>query len=342
MIGWFSAGTDQKADKPDLFGCVQLPSINCCFGVSDTAYGDIQRKQLLELLSDEKQQIMPWTKTLKNSFNLTAVSVDEVLCGSPMLDVALGQVDAVKKVLKHLIRQDDIKSGKKKGVSRFSRKDESMQLDNVLPPEMPTSWVQCEGCKKWRRVPWHVDADSLSEEWQCNMNSWDVENATCEAPQDSFDPATENTVQYSGDIEIQEVKIEDFKIGEWRDVFCLRNKVYYEGQVKRIKPPTKKKKNQLLFHYRGWSSSFDEWVEFDSDRIAPHHLYTNPDTTDPREQEVWQGREPVQSVIRSAVGLNAAANPSGTKRRKSEESASANKSPRIEGDVEREEAAIVG
>lgn len=325
-------------DKPDLFGCVQLPPINSCFGPSDTSYGEAQRKQLLELLADEKQQIMPWTKTLKSSFNLTVLSDSDVLCGSPMLDVALGQVDAVKKVLKHLIRQDDNKSGKKKGgVSRFSRKDESMQLDNVLPPEMPTSWVQCEGCKKWRRVPWHVDADSLSEEWQCKMNTWDVENATCDAPQDTYDPATENTVQYNGEAEVQEVKIEDFKIGEWRDVYCMRNKVYYEGQVKRIKPPSKKKKHQVLYHYRGWSPKFDEWVEFDSERIAPHHLYTNPDTTDPREQEIWQGREPVQSIVRSAVPISA-------KKRKSVEPASSKKAARIDdhGELDDEAEAIVG
>jgi len=28
------------------------------------------------------------------------------------------------------------------------------QFDTILPPENPTSWVQCELCRQWRRVAW--------------------------------------------------------------------------------------------------------------------------------------------------------------------------------------------
>ena len=35
LIGWFHAGTDQKAEAPDLFGCVQLPLPAACFGTSE-------------------------------------------------------------------------------------------------------------------------------------------------------------------------------------------------------------------------------------------------------------------------------------------------------------------
>eukprot|EP00981_Chlorochromonas_danica_P011148 scaffold3779_cov254-Ochromonas_danica.AAC.8 len=319
LIGWFNAATDNKVDEPDLFGCVLLPSIESCFGPSEVAYGSEQRKLLVEILRDEKLQVMPWPAVLKKSFNLQAMSADkdEVIYGSPMLDTALGQVDAVRKVLHHLQtaingekNADGCLTGSKFSVKEFKKSkakkgssdDDAMQLDDILPPEKPTSWVQCEDCKKWRRVPWHVDVSSLSDNWTCTMNTWDPEGATCEAPQDSYDPATESTVDYGGGVKAEsDAKVEDFKVGSWRDVYCVRNKVYYEAQVKKIKKPTNKKnKPSILFHYRGWSPKFDEWVPFDSERIVPHHLFTNPDTTDPRAQEIWQGKEPVQALVRTA------------------------------------------
>lgn len=314
LIGWFNAGTDEKVDKPDLFGCVLLPSMESCFGPSEMIYGPQQRKQLVKLLRDEKLQAMAWPPSLRNSFNLTALSKeDNILYGSPMLDTALGQADAVQKVLKHLAgsmfgAMDGMAKstpGGKFSVAEFkkvkskqvSNNDDDMQLDNILPPEKPTSWVQCEGCKKWRRVPWHVDAESLSEDWVCTMNSWDPENANCSAAQDGYDPATENTVEYSGGAKTEAaLSLDDFVVGTWRDVYCVKNKVYYEAQVKKVKPETGK----IRFHYRGWSEKFDEWLPFDTDRIVPHHLFTNPDVTDPRAQEIWQGKDPIERVVVTA------------------------------------------
>jgi hypothetical protein len=117
---------------------------------------------------------------------------------------------------------------------------------------------------------------------------------------------------------------ETLQAGVWRDVFCTYNKVYYEAQVKATKRPIlsnleepveiiNKKENRkksrstdsevgkVFFHFQGWSSKFDEWVDIDSDRIQPHNLFTNPNTNDPREQEKWQGLYGINTVIRSAV-----------------------------------------
>jgi hypothetical protein len=307
-MGWFNAGSDQKVDKPDFFGCVQLPSIECCFGVAESVYGQVHRKQLVDLLRDERRQVMPWPASLKATFNLSAVD-DDTIFGSPMLDAALGQVDAMQKVFRTFANASIGAAAtgkgstvKGRGGKKSQSRDDSMQLDSILPPEKPTSWIQCEECKKWRRVPWHVDAESLSDIWTCTMNTWDPEGASCEISQDSFDPATENTLDYQGSVKTEQARtVEDMVIGTWRDVFCIKNKVYYEAQIKRIKNPTAKQpKHMVSFHYRGWSSAYDEWIAFDSDRVAPHHLYTNPDTTDPREQEMWQGREPVEAIVRTA------------------------------------------
>ena len=36
-------------------------------------------------------------------------------------------------------------------------------------------WVQCEHqhCGKWRKVPTHIDPESLPDKWTCSMNHWD-------------------------------------------------------------------------------------------------------------------------------------------------------------------------
>lgn len=46
-----------------------------------------------------------------------------------------------------------------------------------------TQWVQCErrNCKKWRKLPGHVDMSQLPEKWYCEMNKWDIERASCDA-----------------------------------------------------------------------------------------------------------------------------------------------------------------
>lgn len=42
-------------------------------------------------------------------------------------------------------------------------------------------WVQCEECKKWRKLPLNITADSLPEFWTCNMNNWNTSLASCMA-----------------------------------------------------------------------------------------------------------------------------------------------------------------
>ena len=38
-------------------------------------------------------------------------------------------------------------------------------------------WVQCEKrkCGKWRKVPFHIDPESLPDKWTCAMNYWDTQ-----------------------------------------------------------------------------------------------------------------------------------------------------------------------
>ena len=82
----------------------------------------------------------------------------------------------------------------------------------------------------------------------------------------SYDPERESTLAYtSSEVHNDE---EALVIGSYRDVFCKKNKIYYEAQVKRLRIPKKAtEKIKILFHFKGWSPKFDEWIEAGSDRI---------------------------------------------------------------------------
>ncbi|CBZ50001.1 cw-type zinc finger domain-containing protein,related [Neospora caninum Liverpool] len=48
------------------------------------------------------------------------------------------------------------------------------------------NWVQCEACKKWRRLPASVDPDRLPDTWLCAMTFWDPLHDSCEAPEEDY------------------------------------------------------------------------------------------------------------------------------------------------------------
>ena len=72
--------------------------------------------------------------------------------------------------------------------------DESDDDDDVLPAAAPAvEWVQCEhaSCGKWRRLPPDIKADTLPDSWTCSMNTWNKEQASCDAPQEAEHEAQE-------------------------------------------------------------------------------------------------------------------------------------------------------
>ena len=289
LMSWFVAGGDEPLTAPDILGCVQLPYPRMCFGTADAVYGKKQRDILMDHLMDDRKQMMPWPIALKKCFNFEMskkggkkdsnafehnvassdkikdkdkktyqMSFSQALYGSPMLDVALGQIDAVSRVVLDLVGQtgmdaylankarratiarnkakrndnsgDNSPSDKQKRAKRTKSDDNEPQFDTFLPPEVPTQWVQCckEDCLKWRRVPFHVDVDALPDEWNCSLNTWDPPAATCQAPQDLWDPEKESTIDTHNEYD---EKSDDFGLGQWRDVWDVQNAVYYEGQI---------------------------------------------------------------------------------------------------------------
>ena len=144
LMSWFNAGSDKQEEPPDLFGCVVLPPPEACFGRSAADYKDDRRKHLISILGDEKKQMLSWCQPLKECFNSICLSRlasqdTDLLFGSPMLDVALGNADAIRKVREELLGE--------KGNKCWTEADHT-QFDSILPPEKPTAWVQCDACSK--------------------------------------------------------------------------------------------------------------------------------------------------------------------------------------------------
>lgn len=53
---------------------------------------------------------------------------------------------------------------------------DSCFIQDNLSQQLPSRWICCDVCNKWRRVPGHVPLPSDDEEWRCELNSWDLFN----------------------------------------------------------------------------------------------------------------------------------------------------------------------
>eukprot|EP00934_Nitzschia_sp_Nitz4_P003776 Nitzschia sp. Nitz4//scaffold122_size67431//51560//53101//NITZ4_006093-RA/size67431-augustus-gene-0.53-mRNA-1//1//CDS//3329534427//3766//frame0 len=53
-----------------------------------------------------------------------------------------------------------------------------------------STWVECDKCKKWRRLRGVVDERKLPPKWYCSMNKNDPERARCSAPEEEYDAST--------------------------------------------------------------------------------------------------------------------------------------------------------
>jgi len=61
-----------------------------------------------------------------------------------------------------------------------------------------STWVECDKCKKWRRLRGVVDAKKLPSKWYCTMNRKDPERAKCSAPEEEYNE-TPNTPESATD-----------------------------------------------------------------------------------------------------------------------------------------------
>jgi hypothetical protein len=50
-----------------------------------------------------------------------------------------------------------------------------------------STWVECDKCKKWRRLRGVVDEKKLPSKWYCSMNKNDPERSRCSAPEEEYE-----------------------------------------------------------------------------------------------------------------------------------------------------------
>ncbi len=64
------------------------------------------------------------------------------------------------------------------------------------------TWVQCDRCKKWRRLRGLVDSKKLNlpAKWFCSMNKNDPERSKCTAPEEEYDSALNTAPETAADL----------------------------------------------------------------------------------------------------------------------------------------------
>mmetsp|Transcript_10337 Transcript_10337/g.29473 ORF Transcript_10337/g.29473 Transcript_10337/m.29473 type:complete len:416 (+) Transcript_10337:192-1439(+) len=76
--------------------------------------------------------------------------------------------------------------GDKNASADDSDKDEGSIFGQTTGQSNAT-WVECDKCKKWRRLRGVVDEKKLPSKWYCSMNKNDPERARCSAPEEKYD-----------------------------------------------------------------------------------------------------------------------------------------------------------
>ena len=66
-----------------------------------------------------------------------------------------------------------------------------------------STWVECDKCKKWRRLRGVVDEKKLPSKWYCSMNKNDPERARCSAPEEEYDITTNATPESAADARVR-------------------------------------------------------------------------------------------------------------------------------------------
>ena len=77
-------------------------------------------------------------------------------------------------------------------------------INHGRPEQAVSNWVQCANpdYQKWRKIPWHVDIDMISEKFVCSDNLWG--RNSCDEPDDYWDETTDAYVDVDGSIKPNE------------------------------------------------------------------------------------------------------------------------------------------
>jgi hypothetical protein len=212
LLQWFNYGIGQKPGLPDMLGCILLPSMSGCWTLDTTQttssktdkrtrYQTHTQQCLIEWFKDPIQRGSPWPDELRKAFvdkNEADIISDAsslwLPFGSPVMDfLVTGEDFNITSILLEL-GSLDWTAVDSAGSGLLST------VDHGRPAQAVSNWVQCENpkCLKWRKVPWHVDVDTLSEKFYCKENIWNPASASCDAPEDDWDESTDAQVGADG------------------------------------------------------------------------------------------------------------------------------------------------
>lgn len=326
LLQWYNAGIGQKPGLPDILGCILLPHMKGCWTVDSTSvsnshtdratkYQSSIRRKLIGWLKDPVKRGSPWPDDIRKEFlakeddGLIGDATSTWLpLGSPILDLLVtGDDYNLNSVVKTMASfHSSISSkGSKEAKGLLSTVDEGR------PAQAVSNWIQCENpeCQKWRKVPWNIDIDMLSEQFYCKDNVWNPASASCDAPEDEWDEAAEAQVGADGSAirapavasssdeenDMKEpsanpgFKLTDFKLGG-KNILSVRSRciemlsntfparfdvlreekgIWAVGTI--VKVDLSGPSKRVKIHYSKMQIKHDEWVEIDSGRIAILH-----------------------------------------------------------------------
>jgi hypothetical protein len=242
LLQWYNAGIGQKPGLPDTLGCVLLPSMEGCWTIDGTSvsnshtdratrYQSTIRRRLIEWFKEPLKRGSPWPDDVRRAFvdktedkPIADASSRWLPLGSPILDfLVTGEDFNINSILQTLA---SFHSSSALGTT--SAADGLLSsVDHGRPAQAVSNWVQCENpqCLKWRKVPWNVDIDMLSEKFFCRDNIWNPQSASCDAPDDEWDENTDAQVGADGSATMTQAlpkeessanptcKLADFKLG---------------------------------------------------------------------------------------------------------------------------------
>ncbi|SBS93761.1 CW-type zinc finger domain-containing protein, partial [Plasmodium malariae] len=110
------------------------------------------------------------------------------------------------------------------------------------------NWVQCENCKKWRKIDSHINISVLPDNWYCSLNFWskynncemeeemyveEIINAEFSQNMQKFENMTKGEETFSAICPIQKSKkFEKYKMKEILKSFAKNNTDHYMSNIK--------------------------------------------------------------------------------------------------------------
>ena len=264
MLHWYEQNNHMSLPV-DLYGCVRLPVIECCFQGAHTAYTADARRQLLQYFNDEKFD-KPWPTSCQAAFPDIQKSLTHAhVYGSPLFDELLRNKGEPKTSLPRAVEQ--LLSAESTSYTHTYNTDDIISSLTPVAEHEEENWVQCErkDCMKWRKIPSEVNMGALPNPWYCSNNHWDPERNDCSKAEEVFDKST--TYAYETE------EMEKIEIGSYVDCYCDKDKIWHASKV--LNTRIVDLQDEYLMHFNGWNSKHDVWVGINTGRILPLHTHTS-------------------------------------------------------------------